>query len=775
MSICEEQAECPLCMEPFDIDDISFYPCTCGYQICRFCWHRIRTNENGLCPACRKAYPENPAEFKPLTDDEVHKIKKDRRQKETQRKQKSAECRKHLANVRVVQKNLVFVVGLSPRLCDAEILRRHEYFGKFGKIHKVVINQSTSYVGSQGPSASAYVTYFRPEDALAAIRTVNNLQIDGRTLKASLGTTKYCSHFLKGTQCQKPDCMYLHDYGDEAASFTKEEIQQGKHLVYEQKLHDQFGPLSTTSSISPEPMSKQIASKTKESSPPGSGQLSPVGLCVNPSPPNQNSPTVMSSGDGSGFPDHMVNHSAFPEDHLVNSSIRLADGGSNVSSLSSSNDSTSGYSSGTLSGPTTGPLASFALVPPTGAADHNLSLFSDCGFPSARHPSNNTQQQTSTDQIVPHSQENPPSDSADDWQGGSLGLSSTTTNNNTLDSLSQDDDLGFDPWDVSARALADLIEKEKVNSYRPPQHLPPPLPVSIPPSQPMNSMYQFHRLKLLPPGFTPNGLPPNLANMRPPHFFPHMAALQHQQHRSRMLSMMQSVAAAQQSACVSQPPGSPRMMAPPFTTNHVGAPRNLFSNPSESSSGMLSDSTFFPRPPANDVYNWRDWQENFKALLPNVNISFGTPPHSSFSNVGGARPLGQSNGFLPSQTSHHGMHHTAPSDKSWSSRTVPDLSWDPAIINTGDVTTADSLNDDVPPHWMASIHHLTEDNHMGSGGTSAAVYGQSPNSPSNSWIPQQLPSNSRLLPPGFGLTSPARPGPVAADSQLFGEHQLSAS
>ena len=48
------------------------------------------------------------------------------------------------------------------------------------------------------------MTYFRPEDALAAIRTVNNLQIDGRTLKASLGTTKYCSHFLKNTQCLKP-------------------------------------------------------------------------------------------------------------------------------------------------------------------------------------------------------------------------------------------------------------------------------------------------------------------------------------------------------------------------------------------------------------------------------------------------------------------------------------------------------------------------------------------------------------------------------------------
>ena len=79
----------------------------------------------------------------------VQSIKKERKQKECQRKQKAAENRKHLANVRVVQKNLVFVVGLSPRLADTEMLKKHEYFGKFGKIHKVVINQSTSYAGSQ--------------------------------------------------------------------------------------------------------------------------------------------------------------------------------------------------------------------------------------------------------------------------------------------------------------------------------------------------------------------------------------------------------------------------------------------------------------------------------------------------------------------------------------------------------------------------------------------------------------------------------------------------
>ncbi|KAL5479443.1 hypothetical protein EMCRGX_G022967 [Ephydatia muelleri] len=50
---------------------------------------------------------------------------------------------------RVVQKNLVFVIGLSPRLADAETLKKPEYFGKYGKIYKVVINNSTVYNGAQ--------------------------------------------------------------------------------------------------------------------------------------------------------------------------------------------------------------------------------------------------------------------------------------------------------------------------------------------------------------------------------------------------------------------------------------------------------------------------------------------------------------------------------------------------------------------------------------------------------------------------------------------------
>lgn len=245
----EEQVECPLCMEPLEVDDLNFYPCTCGYQICRFCWHRIRTDENGLCPACRKAYSENPADFIPLSQEQVAKLKAEKRQRDQQRKAKLSESRKHLASVRVVQRNLVFVVGLPMRLADPEVLKRHEYFGKFGKIHKVVINQSTSYAGSQGPSASAYVTYVKSDDALRAIQSVNNITIDGRLIKSSLGTTKYCSHFMKNQACPKADCMYLHDFGDPEASFTKEQMHAGKHQEYEKKLHEAL--LQRTQSITP--------------------------------------------------------------------------------------------------------------------------------------------------------------------------------------------------------------------------------------------------------------------------------------------------------------------------------------------------------------------------------------------------------------------------------------------------------------------------------------------------------------------------------------------
>jgi len=68
-----------------------------------------------------QSYPENPAEFKPLTGSDLQKIKNEKKQKEVQRKQKLTDNRRHLAAIRVLQRNLVFVVGLSQRLSDPEV------------------------------------------------------------------------------------------------------------------------------------------------------------------------------------------------------------------------------------------------------------------------------------------------------------------------------------------------------------------------------------------------------------------------------------------------------------------------------------------------------------------------------------------------------------------------------------------------------------------------------------------------------------------------------
>ncbi|XP_065831946.1 uncharacterized protein [Oscarella lobularis] len=229
MTSGDEAPECPLCMEPLEIDDINFYPCTCGYQVCRFCWHRIRTNENGLCPACRRLYPENPAEYIPLT---TERVQKSRKQWSQEKKRQTVENRKHLEGVRVIRLNLVFIIGLPPRVADPDVLKRYEYCGKFGKIRNITVN-STEYPPPQGPSLNAYVTYARKEDAAKAIKAINDTFINGYHLRVSFGTSKYCSNFLKCRPCFKHDCMFLHELGDDEASFTKKEIQKGKHVAFE--------------------------------------------------------------------------------------------------------------------------------------------------------------------------------------------------------------------------------------------------------------------------------------------------------------------------------------------------------------------------------------------------------------------------------------------------------------------------------------------------------------------------------------------------------------
>jgi RNA recognition motif-containing protein len=130
--------------------------------------------------------------------------------------------RRHLHNYRVVQRNLVYVIGVPASIALEETLRKPEYFGQYGKIGKVVIHRNHSVAHA---SVSAYVTFTYKDDARTCIQSLEGYWIEGHLLRASFGTTKYCNNFIRGVACNNPDCVYLHELGDDDDRFTKEEIQ----------------------------------------------------------------------------------------------------------------------------------------------------------------------------------------------------------------------------------------------------------------------------------------------------------------------------------------------------------------------------------------------------------------------------------------------------------------------------------------------------------------------------------------------------------------------
>jgi RNA recognition motif. (a.k.a. RRM, RBD, or RNP domain) len=139
--------------------------------------------------------------------------------------------RSTLANMRVIRRNLVYCVGLPPNIATEENLRRPEYFGQYGKIAKIVINRSqvnaTPGTDPRRATASAYVTFVHKEDTLACILAMDGFYMDNRNIRASYGTSKYCSAFIKSVRCNNPECTYLHEMGSPDDTFTKQEIQAG--------------------------------------------------------------------------------------------------------------------------------------------------------------------------------------------------------------------------------------------------------------------------------------------------------------------------------------------------------------------------------------------------------------------------------------------------------------------------------------------------------------------------------------------------------------------
>jgi len=141
-----------------------------------------------------------------------------------------------LVEYRIIQKHLVYVIGLSSNTTDKEILNKPEYFGQYGQINKLIANKNKAYnpSGSNGPSYSAYITYNSPNEAALAILSTDNIEMNGHTIKSSFGTTKYCTIFLKGKECPNKECLYLHYLAPRSEVITKDDANTNK-LIFSQQ------------------------------------------------------------------------------------------------------------------------------------------------------------------------------------------------------------------------------------------------------------------------------------------------------------------------------------------------------------------------------------------------------------------------------------------------------------------------------------------------------------------------------------------------------------
>jgi len=203
--------------------------------VCRFCFNSIKNEMNNACPACRRPYNDKDVQYKAITPEEIaaYKSRQAQKQKKTQatlaKEKQKAEAehlsRKHLAGMRVVQKNLVYVTGLSPTTQEDQLLatlRGDQYFGQYGKIVKIVVSKAKD--PSHPQSVGVYVTFERKEDAAQCISAVNGSKNGDRTLRAQFGTTKYCSAYLRGETCTNRQCMFLHEPGEANESYSRADL-----------------------------------------------------------------------------------------------------------------------------------------------------------------------------------------------------------------------------------------------------------------------------------------------------------------------------------------------------------------------------------------------------------------------------------------------------------------------------------------------------------------------------------------------------------------------
>ncbi|MCD7450031.1 CCR4-NOT transcription complex subunit 4 [Datura stramonium] len=186
-----------------------------------------KDESEGRCPACRTTYQKEKVVRMQTNIERAGNNNANRKSKQQPKaKTKTNEVKKDLTNVRVIQRKMAYVIGLPLSLADEDLLQRKEYFGQYGKVSKISLSRTTGGAIQQfvNDTCSVYITYSKEEEAVRCIQSVHGFVLEGRYLRASFGTAKYCHAWLRNTPCSNPSCLYLHSIGADEDSFGKDDV-----------------------------------------------------------------------------------------------------------------------------------------------------------------------------------------------------------------------------------------------------------------------------------------------------------------------------------------------------------------------------------------------------------------------------------------------------------------------------------------------------------------------------------------------------------------------
>ncbi|CAD8196430.1 unnamed protein product [Paramecium pentaurelia] len=145
-----------------------------------------------------------------------------------------------LAEIRIICKNLIYVIGLAPNIAKEDQLKKLEYFGQYGQIQKLIVIQSNTF---NPPSHAAYITYRNEQEAsLAILVKIINIYLfwHVKNFPYTIDKLKHPLEPPNIAQTSQRDCVYLHQHPkdkDSTQVLKKEEMNNSKWLFsYSQKL-----------------------------------------------------------------------------------------------------------------------------------------------------------------------------------------------------------------------------------------------------------------------------------------------------------------------------------------------------------------------------------------------------------------------------------------------------------------------------------------------------------------------------------------------------------